>query len=166
MTITLDVRPAIVPCRGRRATVGFSPPATRAALTLIVAVAALAGFLAGDAVATARAVSGAGEDLTRLLRAMALIKAGMASAVTAAVIWRLGLAVTAPRFAAYALACAAMAAGPGLIWNMTQVGVGAVLLHGGLFGAIVLFWRDRVVGERFGEIIAARRARLAERVAR
>jgi hypothetical protein len=39
-------------------------------------------------------------------------------------------------------ACAAMAAGPFLVWDMVHIVAGAVLLHAGLIGAVLLGWRD------------------------
>jgi hypothetical protein len=109
--------------------------------------------------ATARAVADSGADLTRLLRAMAALKAMMAVAAGAAVLWRLGVPVGLAWFAGYAMAAAAMAAGPGLIWGMAHVAGGAVLLHAGLLATIVLLWRDPVVGDRLAALVAQRRAR-------
>jgi hypothetical protein len=100
-------------------------------------------------------------DLTHLLRAMALIKSVMAVAAAGAVLWRLALPVTPARLAIYALACAAMAGGPGLIWDMAHVGAGALLLHAGLLATILLLWRDPAVSRRLAELVAARRARAA-----
>jgi hypothetical protein len=91
---------------------------------------------------------------------MAVLKAFMAAGLVAAVAWRLGAAVALPWLAAYAAAAAAMAAGPVLIWDMAHVGLGAVLLHGGLLAAVLLLWRDPVVGARLSAIVAARRAAL------
>jgi hypothetical protein len=93
-----------------------------------------------------------------LLRAMAGLKAGMALAVTSVILWRVGSPASAPRIIAYATAIVLMAAGPGLIWTLAHVGLGAAMLHGGLLMAIVLLWRDRAVGERLGTIVSARRA--------
>jgi hypothetical protein len=134
---------------------------TRAAFVLIVAAAAVAGLVWTGADATARAVADSGADLTRLLRAMAAIKAAMAVAASAAVLWRFGAPVSASRFGAYALAGAAMAAGPGLIWDMAHVALGAALLHAGLIATVVLVWRDPAVGARLAALVAARRGRRA-----
>jgi hypothetical protein len=43
---------------------------------------------------------------------------------------------------------------------MVYVGSGAVLLHGGIFAAVVLLWRDPSVGQRLAAMIAARRTAL------
>jgi hypothetical protein len=51
-----------------------------------------------------------------------------------------------------------MAAGPGLIWQMAYVRTGALLLHAGLFAALILLWRDPAMGARLGAMVAARRA--------
>jgi hypothetical protein len=135
----------------------ISPTLVRAALLLIIATALLAGFFATGGPATTAAVAHDGAALTRLMRFMAVLKAALAVGAAVAVLWRLGAAITLPWFAAYALAAAGMAAGPGLIWGMVHVGTGALLLHGGLFASILLLWRDPVVGERLGALVTARR---------
>jgi hypothetical protein len=94
---------------------------------------------------------------------MAVLKAAMAAGLVAAVVWRLGSAAGPVWFGLYALACAAMAAGPALIWNMDAVGPGALLLHGGLVAAVVLLWRDKAVSALLSAMIAARRLALARR---
>jgi hypothetical protein len=133
-------------------------------VVLLVAAAALAaGFLATDRAASAQAVAQAGPELVRLLRAMAAIKALMAIAAGAAVLWRLGSAATPPWLAGYALACGAMAAAPGLIWDMAHVTLGAALLHGGLLACIVLLWRDPAVGSRLAALVQVRRRRMADK---
>lgn len=141
------------------ARVALSPAVTRSLLALIIAAALAGGFVVTPAEVARHAVGGAGADLARLLRAMAAIKLLMAAAVAAAILWRLGTTITPARFTAYALASAAMAAGPGLIWDMAYIRTGAVLLHGGLLASAVVLWRDPTIGERLAVIVAARRAR-------
>ena len=130
-----------------------------AALVLIVA-AAIAGFLATDHAASARAVIVDGPELTRLLRSMAVLKLTMAAAATAGILWRLGSTAAPLWLAAYATSLAAMWIGPGLIWHMAHLKLGALLLHGGLFASLVLLWRDPAVGDRLASLIAARRRAL------
>ncbi len=132
----------------------------RGLFLLVVCAAFTTGLLAIGAEAMSRAVSRAGVDLTRLLRGMAVLKAMMAAGATAAVLWRLGAPVKPLRFAAYAVACAAMWAGPGLIWSMARIGTGALLLHGGLLMCVVLLWRDPAVSARLAAMVTARRASL------
>jgi hypothetical protein len=141
----------------------LSPAIARAMLAMAIAASFAAGLLATGTEASASAVALAGADLTHLLRAMALLKALMAAGMVAAVTWRLGSPVTLPWWAAYALACAAAAAGPGLIWQMASVGAGALILHVGLLAALILLWRDPAVGARLAMMIAARRAALRSR---
>jgi hypothetical protein len=143
----------------------ISPAAARALFACVVLAAIAVGFLATGADATARAVGQSGADLTHLLRAMAALKAVMATGMAAAVMWRLGAAVPPLWLAAYAVACAAMAAGPGVIWGMAHVGLGALLLHGGLLTTGLLLWRDPAVSTRLSAIVAARRAAISGRVA-
>jgi hypothetical protein len=133
----------------------------RAVLLTVMAAALAAGFLGAGAEATARATQDA--DLTRLLRAMTAIKGLMIAAAASAVFWRLGSAIAPARFAAYGLACGAMAAGPGLIWNMAYLGAGAFLLHGGLIATVLLVWRDPAVSARLEALVAARRAAIRAR---
>ena len=133
---------------------------TRAFMLLFVVAALVAGFVVTEGSLARSAVAVAGEELTRLLRGMALLKAGMALLAGGAVLWRLKTKVTPRWFALYAMALGAMAAGPGLIWDMAYVRAGAVLLHGGLLASVLLVWRDPVVTERLRSFIRARRDHL------
>jgi hypothetical protein len=135
-----------------------SPAAVRAAYLFIVLAVMAVGLLATGEATTAAAVAHDGAALTRLMRFMAALKGLLALAAGAAVLWRLGAAIPLPWFGAYAVATAAMAAGPGLIWGMTHVALGALLLHGGLFATILLLWRDPMVGDHLAALIATRRA--------
>jgi hypothetical protein len=141
----------------------LSPPTARTLLVLVTAASLAGGVLATGTPASASAIALAGPDLTHLLRAMALLKVAMAAAMAAAVLWRFGAPVGPGRWAAYALACAAMAAGPGLIWQMAYVGTGALLLHAGLVAAALLLWRDPATSARLAVVIADRRARVRAR---
>ena len=139
------------------------PGAATRRRTLVVGVtlaAAFAGALATGAPAATHAMNAAGFDLTRLLRAMAAMKAVAAAALFWTVLWRLALPASAPRLAAYALACAAMAAGPGLIWSMAHIKLGALFLHAGLLVTVVMLWRDPAMGVRLGKVIERRRQAL------
>jgi len=130
----------------------------RTLLLAVIAMAAAGGMLVTDSATTARLIAGAGGDWANLLRAMAALKLVFAGVATAAVLWRLGAPVSAPRWGAYALAVAAAWAGPGLIWGLAHILLGTVLLHGGLIAAAVLVWRDPATRTRLSEIIARRRA--------
>ena len=130
----------------------------RALVAGLVLAAAAAGFAGAVSPASGAAIANAGPDLTRLLRGMALLKAVFAGAATAATLWRLDAPVTWPRLAAYAAGCAAMAAGPGLIWSMAHVPAGALLLHGGLLATALMLWRDPATAARLDTALAARRA--------
>lgn len=141
----------------------LSPAIARALLALVIAVSFAGGLFATGREASASAIALAGADLTHLLRAMALLKALIAAGTVAAVMWRLGSPVTLAWWAAYALACAATTAGPGLIWRMAYVGAGALILHIGLLAALILLWRDPAVGARLAMTIDAWRAKLRSR---
>ncbi len=146
-----DASPIAAPLARR-----IDAPTARALLLLVVGVAAAAG--AAAAAQGPQVAAYADPDLARLLRAMAVLKGLIACGAVSAMLWRLGTAVPPPRLAAYAFAAAAMAAGPGLIWGMTHLGVGALLLHGGLLACVLLLWRDPEVSRRLAGMVAARRA--------
>ncbi len=139
-----------------------SSPAMRGTLRIgmicLVLVAAAIGFAIGAWGGPAAAAQ-AGPDLVRLMRFMAALKALLAAGATAAVVWRLGAPVGAASFAAYAVAAVAMAAGPGLIWGMSHVVAGSVLLHGGMLATALLLWRDPGTATWLGSLITARRLR-------
>ncbi len=134
----------------------------RLSLLAVVAASAVVGFSATGQHAATQAVSTAGPELTHLLRAMAGLKMLFAGAAVGAIAWRLAAPAGLVRLITYGLACAAMAAGPGLIWDMAHVRLGALLLHGGLFAGVLLLWRDPATSIRLHEAIAARRTRLAD----
>jgi hypothetical protein len=139
----------------------FTPAKLRAGLLAVIAVAVIAGAFATASQASHLAMVHDGAALTRLMRFMAVIKACMAVVVSAVVLWRLGAAITLPWFMGYASGCAAMAAGPGLIWGMAHIGLGALLLHGGLLISILLVWRDPAVSVLLANRVAARRQLIA-----
>jgi len=133
---------------------GLSPFRARMLVAVAMASAAAAGLaLSGHPAA-------ADPALTRLLRAMAVIKVLIAAGAGAALYWRLAGPIGPWRLGAYAAAGAAMAAGPGLIWNMSHIAAGAALLHGGLVGTILLLWRDPGMAERLEQAITAKKARM------
>jgi hypothetical protein len=152
MAVTFATTTPIAPARGAI----FTPTLLRAGMLAIIAAALVAGFAATGTQATQLAILHDGPALTRLMRFMAALKAVMVMAASAAVLWRLGAAISLPRFAAYAVTCASMAAGPGLIWGMAHIGLGALLLHGGLFATLLLIWFDPAVSARLAGIIATR----------
>ena len=128
----------------------------RVALVAAVAGAGALGFVGvgGD--------GGAGSDLVVLMRFMAGVKAAMALGAVALVWWRMGAPVGWGTAAAYVAASALMAAGPGLIWDMRHVGLGAMAVHGGLSALLVVGWLDRAGWNGvLGEALARRRLRLA-----
>jgi hypothetical protein len=135
---------------------GWNPGLARLVLALFMIAAAAAAFIAVEPQATRMALQQDGASLTRLLRFMAGLKALLAACAAASVVWRLGAAASLGWFGAYALACAAMAAGPVLIWSLVHVGLGALLLHGGLLAVIVLLWRDPAVAEMLDAMLARR----------
>ena len=127
-------------------------------MTVIVIGAVGTSFEWVDGPATSSAVMNAGSELTRLLRFMAVIKGVFALGAVSAVLWRLGSRVSLGRFVTYGVCCAVMVTGPGLIWSMAHVGLGALLLHGGLFALLVLLWRDPAIPVRLEAALAQHRS--------
>ena len=138
-----------------------APLLRRLAMLVLIGGGLAAGFVVTPAHLAGDAAVQAGPDLTRLLRAMALLKAMGAAALVAGVLWRLGAAITPAWFAAYAAACGASLAGAALIWDMAHVGTGALLLHGGLIAGAVLLWRDKAAVRQLAALVARRRANSA-----
>lgn len=134
----------------------LSPNVARGLFVFVVCAAATVGVMSTDAATAHAATADAGADLTRLLRLMTLIKAALAAAAVGAAVWRLGWPVSSVRLAFYALAGAATAAGPGLIWSMAHVGLGALLLHAGLVATVVLLWRDPTVSKAMSDAVKRR----------
>jgi hypothetical protein len=114
----------------------------RPVLAVAVLAGAVAGFAATGGPAASQAVADAGAELTRLLRAMAVIKVVLAAGVVWLVDWRLRFPIHPGLAAGYVAGVAVMAAGPALIWDMAHVALGAILLHGAGAVLLVLFWRD------------------------
>ncbi len=113
-----------------------------AMLVAVVLVSAVAGYAFTTGAESVRAVQAAGPELTRLLRAMALLKSLLAVGALFLVTVRFRFPIAPRLAAAYIAAGAAMAAGPGPIWTMAHVGLGALLLHGGLAAMLLLAWAD------------------------
>ncbi len=140
---------------GIRAAPGLQVGGGRLALAGAVAAAGVLGFFGGGD-------GGAGSDLLVLMRFMAVVKAAMALGAVALVWWRMGAPVGRGAAAAYVMAAAVMAVGPGLIWDMRHIALGAVAVHGGLSALLVVGWLDRAGWNSLvGEAVARRRMRLA-----
>ena len=77
--------------------------------------------------------------------------------MAAAVWWRFGSSVTLEMVGGLCADLRRHGGGAGLIWQMVYVRTGALLLHVGLFAALLLLWRDPATGARLGTMIAARR---------
>ena len=113
----------------------------RIALVASALAAMVAGYAWGHVASSPTIETEAG--LVLLLRFMAVMKLGMALAAVALTFWRVGQPVGPRAVVAYIVASALMLAGPGLIWSMATVAVGAVLFHVGLFGFLVCAFVDR-----------------------
>lgn len=113
-------------------------------ITALVAAAGVSLALGLAATAdgdTARAA--ADPDLTRLLRAMALVKGLLVAVGGAAVGWRLRRPTPVAFAAAYVALVGVAAAATGAVWQLAGVGRAAVALHAAGAVLLVLAWRDR-----------------------
>ncbi|NEW88972.1 hypothetical protein DU475_17100 [Rhodopseudomonas sp. WA056] len=119
----------------------WSMPRPVAAIAAALIAVAAAVLTAPDSATAARAQSDA--ELVLLLRFMAGVKALMALAALAAVLWRLGYPVSPVLSAAYVLAPALMVAAPLLIWQIAPTALGAGLFHGGLALLLLALFADR-----------------------
>ena len=153
--VTLDSLTSAAP-RDQRTLLSAGVAARRGAFLFLAAAGLGAGFLLTGQVAAADAARLAGEDLIRLLRGMAAIKIAIILPALAAIFWRLGAPASSALFAAYIASAAAMTLSIGLIWHMAHVGPGAVLMHAGLIGTLVLLFRDKAVGQRLASALKAR----------
>lgn len=90
---------------------------------VLVAVA-LAGLLARPQPALV-----ADPELARLLRGMAVLKAGIAAAALALVWWRAGRPITPLRLLAYALGTGILAAAAVMVWQLAVVAATSVVFH-------------------------------------
>jgi hypothetical protein len=126
-------------------------------LIAVIGVAFAGGLIATPSTVTAHLITSDGAAWANLLRAMAALKMLFAAAASAAVLWRLGAPISAIHLTGYALAAAATWAGPGLIWGLAHIPLGALLLHGGLIATALLLWRDPTTRTRLSEVVALRR---------
>ena len=94
-------------------------------------------------------------ELAVLLRFMAVVKAAMALGAAALVGWRFGSPVRPATGLAYIAGTASMAAGAGLIWRLSHIGAGALLVHGGLLALAGLAWLDRAGWDQAASAISA-----------
>jgi len=134
----------------------LTPILSRLALLACLAIGAGLAWASVSPASSAGAVEAAGADLTRLLRGMAAIKALICLAILAGVSWRLAAPVSALGLSGYGTMAFAMGAGLVLTWSMVSLALGAVLLHVGLLGALVLLARDRAVGHRLNRLLLRR----------
>ncbi len=109
-------------------------------------VALLTGLVAAIVVAAAVSVppatAAAEPGLALLLRGMALIKAGIALVAVALTLWRFGQPVSSPAALGYLLGVWSMIGASVLIWQLCFIPAAAVIFHVGLFGILLLAWRE------------------------
>ncbi|MEL6752857.1 MAG: hypothetical protein AAFO57_02425 [Pseudomonadota bacterium] len=134
----------------------LTPLAARAIVLACLSIGAGAAWISVSPAASVAALEAAGPDLTRLLRGMAAIKALLGAALLAGISWRLASPISPAGLAVYGAASAAMGAGLVLTWSLTLLAAGAVLLHLGLFGGLIVLARDKAVGQRLHRLLLKR----------
>lgn len=117
----------------------FSQPLLLRAVLLVVSI--VAGLAAG-ALADPAGVSHVEPELVVLLRGMALIKAGMALLAFSLAWWRFGSPMSSQAAAGCVAGVGCLAAATILIWYLSFILAAAVVFHLGLFGLLVLAWRE------------------------
>ena len=88
------------------------------------------------------AYSAAEPELALLLRGMAVIKAGIALVALALSFWRFGQPVSTSAALGYALGVWALGGATVLIWFLSFIPAAALLFHLGVFGLLILAWRE------------------------
>lgn len=116
-----------------------TPAGRRTGMAAAVVLAISMGVVAG--IATGSEIGTDGE-LARLIRFMALVKAGIMLAAAGLVAWRFGFEISDRLAVGYVVAISLMALSPGLIWNMGSLILASALFHSGLLLGLVLAARD------------------------
>lgn len=112
----------------------------RRAVLLCLVAAAVLGALAGARPDPRILVD---PELTRLLRAMALLKGAMVAAALALLHWRLGWQVSPAPGALYLGAVVGMAVASVWIWQPTSLAAAALVFHLGMAAGLAGAWLDR-----------------------
>lgn len=113
-------------------------PSDRLVLALAT-IAALALAAAMPATSPERSVDA---DLVLVIRAMAVIKGGMAALAVVACLWRLARPAAGWRRFAYGAGPPVMAAGAIALWRLEMLGIAALGLHVALFGVVAAALTD------------------------
>ncbi|MGT2481488.1 hypothetical protein ACU4GR_27680 [Methylobacterium oryzae CBMB20] len=132
----MRVQAMTIPALAGRATRG-APPARRMLAALTILALPLAWVAAGRAPAVP-----VDPDLVRVIRFMALLKAGFALAALAGCFWRLGRPA-GWRSAVYVAGPPLMALGAAGLWSLRDPGLAALGLHLGLFAILAAALTDR-----------------------
>jgi hypothetical protein len=89
--------------------------------------------------------------LGTLLRGMAVIKALLAAAAVAALLWRFARPIGRPVAALYLAGTWCMAAASMLVWRLSHIGIGALVFHAGELTLLFVAWhehrRETLVGQ-------------------
>ena len=123
----------------------------------LVVLALLAGGISGLAIGM-QAAPAPDLELMHLLRAMAVLKLVFVAAAAGSIFWRLQAPAGPGWLAGYAATCAAMAAGPSLIWFSSHIILASVLLHAGLGFSMLLLWRDGTTADLLHATVMRRRS--------
>lgn len=120
----------------------LSAPTHPAMVRAVLFVVCVAAALAGLAVGRPDGLLQSDPELARLLRGMALIKAGILVAALGLLSWRFHWRTSRRLVVVYNGAAEAMSFAAGLIWQLTSILVAAGLFHLGLVVLLVAMLRD------------------------
>lgn len=120
----------------------LSAPAHPSMVRAVLVVVCVAAALGGLAVGHPEQLLQTDPELARLLRGMALIKAGILVAALGLLSWRFHWRTSKRLVVVYNGAAAAMSFAAGLIWQLTSILVAAGLFHLGLVVLLVAMLRD------------------------
>jgi len=150
-----SVEPFVDPhAAGTAAPTRVGAPATlRALLVAGGLVAAGLAFFGSASVADEAAQSASDPALARLLRGMALLKAGLTLGAAGLLWWRLAEPVSLRLTTVYLLGAWSMAAATALVWQLWMIPVAAFVFHAGEISLLVAAGLDDGALRRF----AARR---------
>jgi hypothetical protein len=115
--------------------------ATTGRILLIGGCALAIGIVAG--VAEPSAYLQADPGLARLLRGMALIKGAIAIGAVSAVFWRMAWPISGPVAALYVIGAWLLAGSTMMIWQLSSIGLAALLFHVAAAAMLLVAWRER-----------------------
>ncbi len=117
-------------------------PVRRTVLRGGLVLGSIAAALVANSVSNPGALTGVEHPLVVLLRGMAVLKGAAALAAMGLAAWRFGRPVSSEAALGYGVGVWSLVAASVLIWNLSAILVAAAIFHVGLFGLLLLAWRE------------------------